>query len=336
LLIHRGNSLQTALQICEQPKYFPGVIGQEYLNACIVAKKRNVRWIWILGLVMLILMGSVIQPFLSKEYAFPGKWVKIDPGDFTMGMDGAEAEFAHNLCVERGTIKNCPNEDAWLVKGFLPGFDIMDNEVTNAQYQQCVDDDFCPDPVEWTYGTGEANKPAIRLNWYEATTYCKWLGGRLPTESEWEKAARGPNHYYFPWGNVWEPAFANLGFQNGTENSRNIAQYAQTDSSGYEIKNLAGNVREWTASDCTIESCNQISKDAVGKLALEWEDAGKNPVIVRGGSWVNTYSIGMTTMRWNDAVSSRKTDIGFRCACPNSGTCSWPWWTRWWIWFGKY
>jgi formylglycine-generating enzyme required for sulfatase activity len=54
------------------------------------------------------------------------------------------------------------------------------------------------------------NNPATNLNWFQANTYCQWLGARLPTEGEWEKAARGPNGNYFPWGNNWDPIKVNL------------------------------------------------------------------------------------------------------------------------------
>lgn len=251
-----------------------------------------------------------------------------------MGMDEKEAEIAAQLCLE-GALESdkggCSKADvllAWSGRqadAELPEFSILDDEVTNAQYQQCVDEGSCEPPNDWRYESQNLNQPAPNLNWFQAKAYCEWLGGRLPTEAEWEKAARGPLHTIYPWGNTWDETRANLEHFD-VSTVQDIVPDGNTDISGYQVKNMAGNVREWTASEALPLGMDQHFKNEV----LIWEDESVHfPVIVRGGSWNNERSLGMAANRGVDSVLSRRETLGFRCVCPNNQTCKSPWS---WIW----
>ncbi len=290
----------------------------------------------------LVILVSAAWSTLTRERAIPGNWVTIPEGEFTMGMDQKEAETAHSLCMEgalESEKENCPSPEdllAWSVlmeNVELSTFRIMDNEVTNAQYQQCIESGTCNPPAEWKYEKDGTNKPATGLNWFEAGEYCTWLEGRLPTETEWEKAAGGPNgqNNYFPWGNTWDENKANLE-QSGIGSAQSIVEYAGSDISGYGIKNLAGNVREWTASESTSLDESLASLNTV--LHLE-DKTIYYPVIVRGGAWINERSTGMSSIRGTDGTIMSRETLGFRCVCPPGKTCDSPWDWRW-IWFGKY
>lgn len=291
----------------------------------------------IASILITIIVASL--PTLTSEKAVPGTWVSIPAGAFTMGMDEAESTYASILCLEGALDSDkvrCSSNTTdileWSgrqVNALLSEFSIMENEVTNAQYQQCVDANACLAPEDWLYEKTELNQPATNLNWFQAGAYCEWLGGRLPTESEWEKAARGAKNYSFPWGNVWDPSKANLE-QAGIGTVQRIVQYAASDISGYGIKNMAGNVREWTASEASPLALNQTFSNIVFTYANNSQDW---PVIVRGGSWLNVRSEGMTPMRGTDSILSRRETLGFRCACPNGHVCRSPWTWKW-IWFG--
>jgi len=300
------------------------------------------RYIGIGIAVFFVIVGLVAYPYLSRERAIPGKWIDIPEGEFTMGMDQQEAEAASSLCMEEvleSQTENCPSPESLLswsgmiTKVELPKFSILENEVTNAQYQQCVDSGTCIPPVEWSYEEGGANLPATGLNWFETGEYCTWLGGRLPTEIEWEKSASGPGNTnnYFPWGNTWEPAKANL-VQSGIGSIQSIARYAESDVSYYGVKNLAGNAREWTASESTQLDADMASMNVVLELA---NTNVYFPITVRGGAWINDPSTGMTSTRGTDGSIVSRPTLGFRCVCPNGQTCASPWtWS--WIWLGKY
>jgi formylglycine-generating enzyme required for sulfatase activity len=338
LLNHRGARLKSVLEISKDQKYQISLIEQGYLDACVRAEKRQRLMNSFLVLTLIVIVGSASWAFLSKERAVPGQWVSIPAGSFVMGMDEKERKLAYSLCLD-GALdpKQCTSLDGLIaesgrqIDAWLPQFDIMDNEVTNAQYQQCVDDSGCTAPKDWNYAKNNSNRPATNLNWFQAGAYCLWLGGRLPTEGEWEKAARGPYNYSYPWGNNWDPLKSNLEhYGNGTVKS--IAQYAGTDISGYLIKNMAGNVQEWTASEALPVAPDQTFSNNV---LIREDNSVDWPVIVRGGSWILERSQGMAAKRGTDGVLDRRETLGFRCVCPKSQTCKSPWnWV--WIWFGKY
>jgi len=309
-------------------------------------KKDRRRLTYILAVGVLLALGFgifLVRPYLSRERAVPGNWVRIPEGSFVMGMDEAEANLARTMCLD-GVIERykeqCDSEyevnrlwkiwsgrqyDAW-----LPEFSILDNEVTNAQYQQCIFTGICVAPG-WGYTEGDGNKPATQLDWFQAETYCEWIGGRLPTEGEWEKAARGPQGYPFPWGKEWDASKANLEL-SGISAVQNVLKYAELDVSGYGVKNLAGNVSEWTAS---VDG-PQNSEQPFSNKVLTKEDADNNiPVILRGGYWENVRTEGMVATRARASVSKLDNNVGFRCVCTSSQSCKSPW-TLGWIWLGKY
>jgi formylglycine-generating enzyme required for sulfatase activity len=287
--------------------------------------------------VAFVVTGVLISNALSQERAVPGRWVTIPAGPFVMGMDEEEAKLAASLCEEGASEKDkCDTwEDILLWSGRqvgaeLPRFDILDNEVTNAQYRQCVDAGSCQPPSDWRYEAQDFNQPATNLNWFQAQAYCEWLGGRLPTEGEWEKAARGPENTTYPWGD-WDEKKANIE-HSGITNVQHIVQDGITDISGYNVKNLAGNVREWTASAAFNVAVGQAFTNEVFPPP---NDGGDFPMIVRGGSWINERSTGMASYRGGDGVLSRRVTLGFRCVCPEEQQpCDSPWNLAW-KWFGK-
>jgi formylglycine-generating enzyme required for sulfatase activity len=290
-------------------------------------------------IIVFVLAGLSMRNFLSQERPAPGQWVSIPAGSFVMGMDEAEAKLAASMCLE-GALEEDKNQCStskglldWSgrqVNSKLPQFSILDNEVTNAQYQECVADGSCQPPSVWSYEKETLNLPATYLNWFEAEAYCEWLGGRLPTEAEWEKAARGPNNTIYPWGNAWDNTKANLE-RTGIDKIPRKIEADSSDISGYKIKNMAGNVREWTSSAIFPLPLNQQFTNKV----FVPENTGKEfPIIVRGGSWNNERSTGMTSNRGIDGGMQRRDTLGFRCTCPAGKTCKSPW--NWiWIWFGQ-
>ncbi len=319
--------------------------AQAYLNECVdveareVVKLKRLKQGALALLVVLLSLGGIFGwAFLSKERAVPGQWVTIPAGSFEMGMNETEIEIADSLCQEGAldktrctTINDLPAESGRQINAELPEYSIMDNEVTNAQYQQCVDAGGCQAPKDWLYEKSNFNQPAANLNWFQSENYCKWLGGRLPTEGEWEKAARGPKNSYFPWGNDWDKTKSNLEHA-GVKGVQSIVQYADSDISGYGVKNLAGNVNEWTTSEALPLVVDQtFSNDVFTRQddGMDWA------VIVRGGSWLLARSEGMAAKRGSDGILSTRPTLGFRCACPNGQTCRSPWDWKW-IWFGKY
>ena len=340
LLKHSGHELKLVIGICKSAKYPISATLQDYLDACLKAEKDRILLKTGVSVMLVVLLGLLVGIFLSKERAVPGLWVTIPAGNFVMGMDESEANLSAALCLEGALDEDkskCQKSADLLdwsgrqADAKLPAYEILDNEVTRAQYQQCVLSGGCQPPQDWLYKDANLNQPATNLNWFQAGAYCGWLGGRLPTEGEWEKAARGPNNFSFPWGNTWEASMANLE-HTGTGGIQSIEKFAKTDISGYGIKNMAGNAIEWTASEAFPSGLNQTFSNPVlvrDDPSVDW------PVVLRGGSWKNQRSAGMAANRETDSLLSRREGVlGFRCACPTGQTCKTPWSWQW-VWFGK-
>lgn len=185
-------------------------------------------------------------------------------------------------------------------------------EVTNRQYLAFLGS-FPPGeaarrvPSTWTRGpegafqipSGREDHPVTGVSWEDAAAYASWTGRRLPTEDEWEAAARGPQSQVYPWGNGFEPWRPN---HNGTGIKDTAAAGSfRGDRSVYGCFDMAGNVMEWTAS----------LPD--GKTISKLRENGN--VILRGGSFRKGPASASAIYRWAyPGQTTREADIGFRCA----------------------
>jgi formylglycine-generating enzyme required for sulfatase activity len=151
---------------------------------------------------MILIFGILFLPSIAlvkrvKFRPLPVTWVTIPAGEFLMGSTDEELAKAKTLCQE------CSFLDEQLHKVYLDPYEIMAYEVTIREYTQCVNAGVCPKQKEIeTDSAGEkTNLPKTFVKWENAQEYCVWIGGRLPTEAEWEKAARGGlSKKFYPWG----------------------------------------------------------------------------------------------------------------------------------------
>jgi Sulfatase-modifying factor enzyme 1 len=186
--------------------------------------------------------------------------------------------------------------------------------VTNAEYKQCVTAQVCPAPTNGFSGRHPNgyyadpafnNFPVAFVSWAEADQYCRWAGGRLPTEAEWEKAARGTDARTFPWGNTFDPARANSAL-NVTLVTTAAGTYP-TGASPYGAQDMAGNVWEWV-SDWYTESYY-----AQSPAANPTGPSTGTERIVRGGGYGGYDTVLRTTERRNLPPDQRAGFVGFRC-----------------------
>jgi formylglycine-generating enzyme required for sulfatase activity len=237
--------------------------------------------------------------------------VHIAASAFTMGADLAYDQAAEN------------EKPAHSVH--LSNYWIDEHEVTNAQYQRCVAAGACRPPMKCDWGTptygdpASSNHPVVCVGWADASAYCQWAGARLPTEAEWEKAARGTNERRFPWGDTPQADNLNLCDRNCPLDSRLEDAddgYARTAPAGhypggaspYGLLDMAGNVWEWVADwyDPGYYSTTS-SRDPLGP-------ASGAEKVSRGGSWDNTWQGVRTTARNWDIPEARIETVGFRCS----------------------
>jgi eukaryotic-like serine/threonine-protein kinase len=190
-------------------------------------------------------------------------------------------------------------------------------EVTNAMYAMCVQAGVCPEKtisISFTrdayFGDTEFDDfPVIYVTWNEAQTYCTWAGRRLPTEAEWEVAARGTDKRKFPWGNS-APNCNLLNFGGGLANyctgdTTAVGKYPQ-GGSPYGVLDMAGNVWEWVAdwygSNYIVEPHDNPVGFATGELK-----------VLRGGSWFNKGEFVRSAFRIGHDPADPTEYIGFRC-----------------------
>ena len=222
----------------------------------------------------------------SSQPGYPGM-VYVPGGEFTMGTDtGDEYERpAHKVQ--------------------LASFYIDINEVTCEDYLKFTTAKHHRLPPNWTNGSfppGSAKQPVTGVDWYDATAYAEWAGKRLPTEEEWEYAARGRSGGRYPWGNDWKPNFANAD-DSSARRLTNVGFYTEGKTST-GVMDMIGNAWEWTASD--------VSSYPGGHFSSPVPKAVK---VIRGGSWQESKQQATTTYRGFLEMSGAEdySATGFRC-----------------------
>jgi formylglycine-generating enzyme required for sulfatase activity len=253
-----------------------------------------------------------VEALLSaQQWAEIAGQVNIPAGPFLMGTD-----------AERSDKFNRPQH-----KVVLPEYYIDKYLVTHAQFARFVVETKHRPPLDWTDGTipdGKTLYPVTMVTWFDADDYCAWAGKRLPSEAEWEKAARGTDGRRWPWGNTMDSNKLNTYYHLGSSNE--VTRY-KNGVSPYGVFDMAGNVSEWTASDFrpyvgSTESADVFKAKKV--KAMSADDRGMRVadlVVVdgvykvrRGGSWKSD-PFSTSAYHRNFSFPYYASDFfGFRCA----------------------
>ena len=174
--------------------------------------------------------------------------VTVPAGEFLMGSD---REDIRREGLRYGFPTPWFEDERPARKVNLPAFEIDRHEVTAKEYRRFTEATRHRTPSGWlngTYPSGTGDYPVVDVDWYEASDYCRWAGKRLPTEEEWEKAARGTDGRLYPWGNVFDPAHANIAPDPAISGRPVPVGGYPSGKSPYGVDDMIGNVWEWTDS----------------------------------------------------------------------------------------
>jgi serine/threonine protein kinase len=214
--------------------------------------------------------SAMRRPQRSYKTEVQIEWVEIPAGDFLFGEEKQPT--------------------------FLPAFRIARYPVTNQQYHNfLLANPRYPAPAYWKGRDFPARKglhPVVGVSYHDALAFCEWLGCRLPTAQEWEKAARGTDGRSYPWGEAWQDGRYCNNWEAGINTTTPVDRYPE-GRSPHQVWDMAGNVWEWTASEYQGPFLHEL----------------------RGGSWrsFSQFTVRVTQRDWL-LLDDWRDDLGFRCA----------------------
>lgn len=271
------------------PDFVPNLLGQ-YVFGLVVGDGEATS-----------LLDTTVVTVVAQVYAKRSGMIEIPGGSFTMGSEAGLAGETPVHTVDLSTY--------W----------IDSTEVTSAQYGSCVSEGACGTPAErpgCTFGLDERSEHPINcVDYAQATQFCEWAGKRLPTEAEWEKAARGPNDARrFPWGDedpdLYLLSFPEAQLLNYNDRLSGTAPVGQHPDgvSPFGVHNLAGNVMEWVAD------WYDPGYYAVSPATDPTGPADGEQRVARGGHFLAFREVVTVTVRNSTQPSTRDPILGFRCA----------------------
>lgn len=235
------------------------------------------------GLVLLAVAGTLWY----RSGNLPAGMLYIPGGTFMMGCDKDQEPTAsppHAVIVAPFYLDKTP--------------------VTNAEYLEFIRATRHAFPSGWTqasYPAGQENWPVTGVSWDDAQAYAKWKGKRLPTEAEWEFAARGRDGRLYPWGSQFNPTLTNSG-ERALQHPEPVGSHLEA-ASPFGVLDTSGNVWQWCQDGYRLYPGNKMKFDVPA-----------NAKVIRGGSFASDRNHVTTTTRNLDLPTSRSSEIGFRCA----------------------
>ncbi len=255
----------------------------------------------------------------------------VPAGQFVMGSDREMVKYARQLCGTSSAslaIAVCKpaafanEQPAHAVR--LDVFWIDRTEVTNGQYQGCVQAGACDPPaLNSSFARGRYyddpaydSYPVVNVTWQMAARYCSWANARLPTEAEWEYAARGPEGRIFPWGNSFDGSRLNYcdagcalisdsAYDDGYPDTAPVGSFP-SGASWIGAMDMAGNAREWVGDwlgDFPAQDAAKSTGPQTGVLKIP-----------KGGSWYDTPDDVRSANRGGESLDYFRDNLGFRCA----------------------
>jgi formylglycine-generating enzyme required for sulfatase activity len=290
-------------------------------------------------IIALIILGSAWLVSSCQTHQIGDTWIRsqdgmvlvyVPPGEFQMGSSKEMVFAAKDLCkssfegISAGICRVTSYMDEFPDHPVeLSAFWLDQTEVTNGQYRLCLEAGVCDPPKElgsfsrdsYFESTEFDGYPVINLTYVMAVDYCTWVGARLPTEAEWEYAARGPEGFLFPWGNEFDTTKLNYCdssckgvadpiFNDGFPDTAPVGVFPE-GASWVGALDLSGNVREWVADWYGYFPDEKVT-DPQGPLEGDsW--------VSKGGSWYDAPYNLRSNNRGSNAKDYWRHKLGFRC-----------------------
>jgi len=275
-------------------------LESEFIKASQNVKKREqLRWVGIavagVTLLLMVVLGVTgkLNRFIYRPVDMEDYWVTIPAGEFQMGSDTG-------------------NDDEKPVHAvYLDEYQIGKYEITNRQFDQCARAQICD---KTTFDEAKALHPVVNVYWFNANKYCEYVGGRLPSEAEWEKAAswddEAKTKRTYPWGETIDCTYANYYGKDGGNDycvgdTTPVGSY-EGGKSPYGLYNMAGNAWEWVSSLYMPYpfDANDGREDM----------SSADPRVLRGGAWNDLVDYGRSASRSSGYPAASNFYVSFRCS----------------------
>lgn len=319
--LYRGKRLKQVIEWSEVHADLLSSLEKEYIQACLTTQRHEryvvrTRWVGVLSAIVftLVVASLALTGRLNRFIYHPlaMEWATVPAGEFMMGSTEKEISEVLVNCQTCNLNLINPFDEAPKHLVWLDSFQVGKYEVTNEQYYRCVKSGVCSRPLNEKYYSPEyADYPVVNVNWFDAHTFCTWNdpNGRLLTEAEWEKAARGGDERPYPWGEVIDCSYANFKYESEycVGDLKPVGSY-ESSKSPFGVYDMAGNVWEWVAD--WYNPNYYASSPMTNPLGPENGDT----LVMRGGSWIDEKFYLRSVYRHAGGPQAAGDHLGFRCA----------------------
>ncbi len=251
-------------------------------------------------LFVVLLLSPGVSGILKAEAR---EMVLVPEGPFTRGSSEADILWAAKQFHSESL--DWYRDETPAHNATLPAFEVDKFEVTFGDYALFMEATGKQPPREFENSRlNHPRQPVVSVSWQDAKDYCAWEKKRLPTEAEWEKAARGTDKQHYPWGN--EPDALNANIRGKGDSFRNTSPGGKfpEGASPYGAMDMSGNVWEWTEDWYRPYPGNEYPNDFYGERFK----------VIKGGSWDSNLDLARPAVRGKAFPDQKKNYIGFRCA----------------------
>lgn len=261
-------------------------------------------------ILKLVLLICTMLSLLNLQQDVYGQSTTMKDRDLVEMLKIPAGEFFMGSRQEEGRPDERPQR-----KIYLDTYEIDSHEVSNTRYLKFIrETDRKEPPNPYSEGLlskerGTNNLPVVQVTWYDAVDYCRWTGKRLPSEAQWEKAARGDRGFIFPWGSELT-SLKSVNFQKNWQGVQTLwpVSINSKSSSPYGLRGMAGNVREWVQdwySPNYFDTAPSANPKGPEKGILK---------VIKGGSWHSFKADVRSASRGKGGFALKTDGIGFRCA----------------------